>query len=107
MSILSTALTNNLPQNVLLSSGNVAVTTLYLCNKSAGTVYANIFLTPATGNVYGQNMIYSNLAIAGNDTYVLEHERLLLGPGDAVTANVGPDPTVNGVVIATVSYTSI
>ena len=107
MAITSTPLTSGLPQNVLLATSNVAVTTMYLCNKGAVTVTANIFLTPATGNVYGQNIIYSNLAIASNDTYVIERERVLLGPGDAITANIGPDASINGFVVASVSYTSI
>ena len=85
----------------------MAITTMYLCNKSATTVTANIFLTPSVGNVYGNNMIYSNLAIASNDTYVLEHERLLLSAGDSITANVGPDASINNLLVATISYTSI
>jgi hypothetical protein len=107
MSITSTPITIGLPQSLLTATSNVAITTVYLCNKSVTTITANIFLTPGTGNVYGNNMIYSNLSIASNDTYVLEHERLLLSPGDAITANIGPDASVNNLLVATISYTSI
>jgi hypothetical protein len=107
MSVQSVELQIGQPQAVLTSVGNTAITTMYLCNKSPNTITANIFLVPATNGKFGGNIIYSNLSIAGNDTYVLEHERLLLGNGDSVSANIGADVAFNSLVVATVSYTSI
>jgi len=107
MSVQSVELQVGQPQSVITSVGNTAITTMYLCNKSSSTIVANIFLVPATNGKFGGNIIYSNLSIAGNDTYVLENERLLLSNGESVSANIGADVAFNGLVVATVSYTSI
>ena len=49
------------------------------------------------------NMIYSNLVVNSNDTYVMEWERILLNNGDSVQANA----SVTNSIVATVSYTGI
>jgi hypothetical protein len=108
MAITSTPITNGLPGSLITASGNIAVTTMYLCNKSQETISVSVYITPSGGSDYGNNIIYSNLSIAAQDTYVLEHERLLLGSGDGVYANVYPDSSAySNKVIATLSYTSI
>ena len=93
------------PTSVITAAGNIAVTTMYLCNRSPATVTANVFLVSSGTTAIGDTVIYSNLAIAGNDTYILENERLLLANGDSVRANV--DALSSGYIVASVSYTSI
>jgi len=107
MALSSIGLQSGLPLPIVTASGNIAVTTVYLCNKSTTPVTANIFLVPAAGFVYGQNIIYSNLTIAPNDTYIMEQERLLLGTGDSLSGNVGPDAGSSNLIVATASFTSI
>ena len=89
---------------IYTSTGNTAITTAYLCNRTATPVTVNVFVaTSGTFASQATNMIYSNLIVAGNDTYVMEAERLLLNNGDFIAAN----GSVNNSVVATVSYTGI
>jgi hypothetical protein len=107
MAIASSTIRNGAtPPALLTATGNIAVTTMYLCNKSASAVVCSIFVTPYGTVDYGNNYIYSNLTIQSYDTYVLEHERLLLSNGDVLAGNVSTSADNNKIVV-TVSYTSI
>lgn len=89
---------------IYTSSGSTAITTVYLCNRTSSAVTVNVFAV-LSGTFASQttNMIYSNLVVAGNDTYVMEWERLLFINGDFLAANA----SVNNSVVATISYTGI
>ena len=91
--------------NIYASVGNTAVTTIYLCNALNSAVTVNLFCVAGGANVANpsRNLLYSNLQIAPNDTYIIDSERLLLGQGDHLRANV----SIANAVQATISYTSI
>ncbi len=91
--------------NIYASAGNTAVTTIYLCNALNSVVTVNLFCVAGGANVANpsRNMLYSNLQIAPNDTYVIDSERLLLGQGDHLRANA----SIANSVLATISFTSI
>ena len=91
--------------NVYASAGNTAVTTIYLCNATNVPVTINLFCVAGGANVANpsRNMLYSNLQVAGNDTYIIDSERLLLGQGDHLRANA----SIVNAVQATISFTSI
>lgn len=103
MAIINSLLTNAEAASVFTSAGNTAITTVYLCNNSTSAVAVNVFVVANTFAANTTNIIYSNLSIAGNDTFIMETERLLFTNGDFLAANAG----VDGSVAATVSYTSI
>lgn len=103
MSITNSILTDSVATAIYTSTGNSAVTTAYFCNKSASSVLVNVFIAPAGFEANGNNIIYSNLNIASNDTYIMEAERLLFNSGDYIYANA----SVADAVIATTSYTGI
>ena len=89
---------------VYTSSGNTAITTVYLCNRTSAAVTVNVFAVPSgTFDSQTTNIIYSNLVVAGNDTYIMEAERLLFLNGDYLAANA----SVNNSIVATISYTGI
>ena len=92
---------------IITANSNIAVTTMYLCNKSVNALSCNIFLVPSGSSDFANSIIYSSLQIAGGDTYVLENERILLDTGDSIQGNVGVSSLTDNLVIATVSYTSI
>lgn len=92
---------------ILTASSNVAVTTMYLCNKSPSMLTCNIFLLPSGSTDYANTIVYTNLRIAGGDTYILENERILLNAGDSIQGNVGVDNLTDNLLIATVSFTNI
>lgn len=104
MAIQSTVITSGTPQSMVTAAGNIAVTTVYLCNRSPVTVTTNVYIV---GNAVSNfdNIIYSNLSIAGYDTYIMEQERLILGLGDSIQANT--DSVSFNSLVATVSFTSI
>ncbi len=103
MSISNSILTDSVAAAIYTSVGNSAVTTAYFCNKSASSVLVNVFIAPSGFVANGNNIIYSNLNIASNDTYIMEAERLLFNNGDYIYANA----SVADAVIATTSFTGI
>jgi hypothetical protein len=82
---------------------SIAVTTVYFCNKSPTACTINVYAVSAQAIAGPTNVIYNSLAIAGNDTYVMEAEKLILFNGDLIAANV----SANSSVVATVSYVGI
>jgi hypothetical protein len=103
MSIVNATLTDSTATAVYTSAGNSAVTTMYLCNKTSTATTINLFVVSSGFQANGLNIVYSNLSIAGNDTYILETERLLFNNGDLIAANASAASTV----IATTSFTGI
>lgn len=103
MPIINSTLTNIPAQSIYTSSGNSAVTTIYFCNKTGLSVTVNVYVVANASVSGGNNIIYSNLVLAGNDTYVVDSERLLLDDGSFIAANA----SANSAVITTVSYTGI
>jgi hypothetical protein len=92
------------PQAIITANADIAVTTLYLCNRSSDTVTTSVFLV-SNGDLTWDNMIYNEVQIAGKDTLVIDNERLLLGTGDSIRANV--DVLSDNKIVASVSWTNI
>lgn len=89
---------------VYTSSGNSAVTAIYLCNTSGSTASFSMFAVPS-GDVAdpATNMIYSTVQIAPSDTYVIDTEKLILEDSDSLVALASSV----GSIIATVSFLRI
>jgi hypothetical protein len=87
MAIVSTQLTTS-NANVTYGTGTStkAVTALYLCNVTGTVQTANVFLVPAGSNP-ANCRIYSNISIAGFDSYIADTERIILETGDSIWAN--------------------
>lgn len=102
--IKSVQLLQGVPQAIITANADIAVTTLYLCNRSANTVITSVFLV-SNGDATWNNMIYNEVQIAGKDTLVIDNERLLLGTGDSIQANV--DALSDNRIVASVSWTNI
>jgi hypothetical protein len=100
MSIQNTPL-STVTANLLVGSGSLgtATTTVYLCNKTASTVTVNVFAVNSGFTANGNNIIYSNVALTTNETYIMDVEKIFLGPGDMLQANA----SANLSVVATVS----
>ena len=102
--IKSVQLLQGVPQAIITANADIAVTTLYLCNRSANTVITSVFLV-SNGDATWNNMIYNEVQIAGKDTLVIDNERLLLGSGDSIQANV--DALSDNRIVASVSWATI
>ena len=66
------------------ATGDVAVTVIYICNKSATDGDVDVYLVPNGATVGAQHLIYKNLIIRSNDTYIIDSEKLILGTGDRI-----------------------
>jgi hypothetical protein len=102
--IKSVQLLQGTPQAIITANADIAVTTLYLCNRSANTVVTSVFLV-SNGDTTWDNIVYNEVQIAGKDTLVIDNERLLLGSGDSIQANV--DALSDNRIVASVSWTNI
>lgn len=98
MAIRSTRLLDTNPTQVFLAVGQQAITVMYLCNTTGGTVNVNVNVInddDSTGSGI-DNRIYSYLQITANDTYVISAEKLILDDGNEieVTSDTGDAVTV-------------
>jgi hypothetical protein len=89
MAIQNLTLTTGAAANILVGSGQLgtATTTVYLCNNSPTTIGVNVFAVMAGFVANANNQIYSNKLVASNDTYIMDVEKIFLGPGDTLRAN--------------------
>lgn len=104
MAFTSTVLTN-VPTPIFTSVASFnAITCMYFCN--AGTQPTNfcVYAVPSGQTATVDRAIYFNVSLTPNDTYVLDTEKLMLGVGDSVHANlIMPVSNPDIKVIATVS----
>lgn len=102
MAIQSVTLTAS-PANVYISSGNSAVTAMYLHNIHSAAVQFSVHAI-ASGNIATSgNRIYGNVLLQSGDTYVIDTEKLILSNGDMIQANASTTSTI----VATISYIGI
>jgi len=104
MSIQNTVLSTTVA-NILVGSGSLgtATTTVYLCNRSASNVLVNLYAVSSGSIASSNNIIYSNVILTTNETYIMDVEKIFLGTGDMLQANAG----TNNAVVATVSSIGI
>ena len=103
MALQSTPLSSSIA-NVYVSSGNSAISAVYFCNTSNVATTFNVWLQSAATAGFAANanvQIYNSIQLAGNDTYVMDWEKIVLANGDIVRANSA------GTVTTTVSYIGI
>jgi len=105
MALINTALTT-VAANIYVSSGNSVIPAVYFCNTYSAAINFNLYAVPSGNIVSVTNQIYSNVQLAPNDTYVMDWEKLVLGPGDTLRANI-TSGLANLAVSTTVSYVGI
>ena len=66
------------------ASGDVAVTVIYICNTSGSDGDVDVYVVPSAESVGSQHLIYKNLVIRSNDTYIIDTEKLILANGDKI-----------------------
>jgi len=98
MALTNTRLTTTDPTTVFDAVGAQAITVIYLCNTTASVVLVNVFVinsSDSTGSAYS-NMVYSQLELTSNETYVISTEKLILSDNDLieVEANIADCVTV-------------
>lgn len=89
--------------HALVASGQIAVTTIHLCNITAQDATVNVYVLPYDGSTTvpsANNKIYSSLVVRGNDTYIIDSEKLILSANDKIYIET---PDSSGLIVATIS----
>jgi hypothetical protein len=98
MAISNTRLLDTDITEVFQAVGQQIISVVYLCNTSASPVTVDVYCVNGDNSTIGSNnnIIYSQLEITANDTYVMSTEKLILDDGDQleVRANVSDVLTV-------------
>ncbi len=104
MAINNTTLSTVNPTSVHTSTGNSALTVMYICNTN-DTVSAqiNVHVVPNTVSPSVNNLIYKEVVLAPKDTYVVDTEKMILSNGDSIYVS----SSIAGSVVVTVSYVGI
>lgn len=79
---------------VYTSAGDNAIVVAYFCNTSTAPAMFSVHAVPAGGAATADNLIYANVNLTANDTYVMDTEKLILGDGDAIWATSTEDDVV-------------
>lgn len=66
----------------LTAASAVAVTVIYITNKSASDGNVDVYVVPQASSVGENFKIYNNLLIKAQDTYIIDSEKLILDTGD-------------------------
>lgn len=91
---LSNNLINTTAKRIYTSDGNKAIITAYFCNFGLNPITFSVYAVPAGAEPDITTMIYSNVNITSNDTYVWDSEKLILSDGDAIWAMASVDDVV-------------
>ena len=83
MAITNTTI-GNTATAVYTSSGNSAVSVVYVCNTSASTVTFDVHLVPFGGSASATNQIYKSVSLDADDTYILDTEKIFLSNQDSI-----------------------
>ena len=87
MALQNTSL-NTTAANVYVSTGSNGITTMYFANYGGTAVTLNVYAVAVGGTPGNGTIIYNNVPIAPYDTFIVETEKLVLGNGDRIMANV-------------------
>lgn len=83
MAITNTTI-GNTATIVYSSSGNSAISVIYVCNTSASTVTFDVHLVPFGEGATVTNQIYKAISLDAADTYILDSEKIFLSDQDRV-----------------------
>ena len=72
------------------AAADVAVTVIYITNKSATDGNVDVYVVPSAASVGENYKIYNNVSIKAQDTYIIDSEKLILASGDKIYI-VAPD----------------
>lgn len=93
MSITNTKI-NTAAQSIYTSVGEHAIVVAYFCNTSVAPVNFSVYAV-AQGNIASpDNLIYSNVSLTSNDTYVMDNEKLILSDGEGLWAVATEDDVI-------------
>jgi len=106
MALTSTTLTTT-ADSIYTSAGGSAITAMYFCNTSDRTIMFNVFAVPNTEIPTNNRLIYYKVQLTAHDTYVIDNEKLILGDGDGLFANIIDPASTVGVGLSSTGWGTI
>lgn len=101
MAITNTAILAS-DTTIYTSSGDSAITTIIVCNTTAGPLNLTLHAIPSAGSVSTTNMIVNALAVPAGDTVSFDQEKMVLSNGDflvAIGSGTGLSATVSTLAV--------
>lgn len=89
--------------SVYTSSGNTAITTIFVTNVSASSVNVTLHLYSSGGTASDTTAIWKDIAVTGKDTFSMNNERIIMGNGDVLAGTSSANDAIN----VTLSYTEV
>lgn len=90
--------------NLLVSSNSTVITTIYITNYSSdANASFNMWAVSSLDSISSKNLIYSNVIVSSNSTYLISSEKIVLENDDRIIL----ESNANAVLAATISYTSV
>jgi hypothetical protein len=89
MAIYNTAITATLAASadtVASGTGNRAITTIIVCNTTAGALTISLYAIAGGGTAAAGNMIVNALSIPAGDMVSFDQEKMVLGTSDVLKA---------------------
>lgn len=88
---------------VYTSSGNTAITTIFVTNVTTSATTVTLHLYSSGGTASDTTAIWKDISVAGKDTFSMNNERIIMGNGDVLAGT----STTNGAINVTLSYTEV
>lgn len=89
---------------IYTSTGGTVTTAIFFMNDNISSRVLNVYVVPSGDSPAASTQIIKNLTVDGEDTYILNLEKLILDDGDTIQATSSIDATS---IYATTSYVGI
>jgi hypothetical protein len=97
MAISNSAVTTS-PTQIFLSGGPQVTTTIYICNYTSATVAIDVHLVPSGSTVGNNTIIYKNISLVQEETYIMDLEKLLFNDQDSIYVTASAPNSVTATV---------
>lgn len=87
------------PTEIYKSDGMNAVVVAYFCNTGTNPVQLSLYIVRESGTANDTSIIYKNINLTAEDTYLLDTEKIILDNNESLHASC----TVADVVQATIN----
>jgi len=88
------------PTAIFTAPGPHAVTTVYLCNYTSATVSIDMHVVPTGSVVDNSTIIYKNITLVAEETYIMDMEKILLNDLDEIYVTGSAPNSVSATISA-------
>jgi hypothetical protein len=100
--MLNNYLIPDAPSTLYTSVNTSVIVSGFFCNLHDSPVTITVYVVPNGGTIQDQNIIYKDITIAPDDTYIIDVEKIILDDGEflAATASVADVVAVTLITMA-------